>query len=389
MSLFSINMEAKTTNSTTDIKVALTSLKNSTVKIKAPSGMIVILDDVDIDYSYDEIELTSNGNKIKYKGNSYTKISIEKFNDQEQVNVSNKVINHNYRGKISFFVQNSQIVPVNEVPLEEYLYGVLPGEIGRFDTSLIACAEYLYGVLPGEIGTSFPEEALKAQAVISRSYVLFSKKNNKNVNFDVYDSVMSQVYLGYDYESKKLNMIVDSTKDKVITYNEKIINAVFHSDSGGKTVNNEDAWGGQPLPYLRGRDDNNSDYSPKKKWDLEISYKEIISKFGIEPKEIFVAYNNADRVEEIVFNDTKTTKSITGDKFRIALGNNRIFSNYMEIENDKKNERLLITGRGFGHGVGASQWGMYNLAKKGYNYQKIIKFYYQNVKIEDEQDVIF
>ena len=120
-----------------------------------------------------------------------------------------------------------------------------------------------------------------------------------------------------------------------------------------------------------------------------ISYKEIISKFGIEPKEIFVAYNNADRVEEIVFNDTKTTKSITGDKFRIALGNNRIFSNYMEIENDKKNERLLITGRGFGHGVGASQWGMYNLAKKGYNYQKIIKFYYQNVKIEDEQVVIF
>ena len=222
MSLFSINMEAKTTNSTTDIKVALTSLKNSTVKIKAPSGMIVILDDVDIDYSYDEIELTANGTKIKYKGNSYTKISIEKFNDQEQVNVSNKVINHNYRGKISFFVQNSQIVPVNEVPLEEYLYGVLPGEIG----------------------TSFPEEALKAQAVISRSYVLFSKKNNKNVNFDVYDSVMSQVYLGYDYESKKLNMIVDSTKDKVITYNEKIINAVFHSDSGGKTVNNEDAWGG-------------------------------------------------------------------------------------------------------------------------------------------------
>ena len=55
----------------------------------------------------------------------------------------------------------------------------------------------------------------------------------------------------------------------------------------------------------------------------------------------------------------------------------------------KKNERLLITGRGFGHGVGASQCGMYNLAKKGYNYQKIIKFYYQNVKIEDEQDVIF
>ena len=227
MSLFSINMEAKTTNSTTDIKVALTSLKNSTVKIKVPSGMIVILDDVDIDYSYDEIELTSNGNKIKYKGNSYTKISIEKFNDQEQVNVSNKVINHNYRGKISLFVQNNQIIPVNEVPLEEYLYGVLPGEIG----------------------TSFPEEALKAQAVISRSYVLYSKKNNKNVNFDVYDSVMSQVYLGYDYESKKLNMIVDSTKDKVITYNEKIINAVFHSDSGGKTVNNEDARGGQPLPY--------------------------------------------------------------------------------------------------------------------------------------------
>ena len=243
MSLFSINMEAKTTNSTTDIKVALTSLKNSTVKIKAPSGMIVILDDVDIDYSYDEIELTANGTKIKYKGNSYTKISIEKFNDQEQVNVSNKVINHNYRGKISLFVQNNQIIPVNEVPLEEYLYGVLPGEIG----------------------TSFPEEALKAQAVISRSYVLYSKKNNKNVNFDVYDSVMSQVYLGYDYESKKLNTIVDSTKDKVITYNEKIINAVFHSDSGGKTVNNEDAWGGQPLPYLRGRDDNNSDYSPKKK----------------------------------------------------------------------------------------------------------------------------
>jgi stage II sporulation protein D len=222
-------MEAKTTNSTTDIKVALTSLKNSTVKIKAPSGMIVILDDVDIDYSYDEIELTANGTKIKYKGNSYTKISIEKFNDQEQVNVSNKVINHNYRGKISLFVQNNQIIPVNEVPLEEYLYGVLPGEIG----------------------TSFPEEALKAQAVISRSYVLFSKKNNKNVNFDVYDSVMSQVYLGYDYESKKLNMIVDSTKDKVITYNEKIINAVFHSDSGGKTVNNEDAWGGQPVTVFK------------------------------------------------------------------------------------------------------------------------------------------
>jgi|GEM_PF-4620543 len=150
-----------------------------------------------------------------------------------------------YRGTLIVTRASSGLEIINELPLEEYLYGVVPAEV--------SCL--------------WPEAALKAQAIAARSYA-FTHLRPESF-WDVDDTTRYQVYLGYNHEAQSTNKAVDETKGQMVTFNGKIIVAYFFSSSGGWTENNENVWGGEPLPYLRGVASPNEP-SPYASWQTTI-----------------------------------------------------------------------------------------------------------------------
>lgn len=247
--------------------------------------------------------------------------------------------------------------------------------------------EYIIGVLAGEMPVSFNIEALKAGAVASRSYVLKKMKNNTK-NYDVVDTVMNQVYLddiklkekyGENYKEliKKIETAVMSTKGEYLSYNDEIVEALFFSTSTGKTENVEEVFS-EYLPYLRSVDSSwDSEVSPIFSETNTFSLDEFYNKLNI-PKNNKLEYQilettSTGRIKKIKINDIE----LTGSEFAKKLG---LKSNYFEILVFDAN--VLITTKGYGHGVGMSQYGAEAMAKKGYKYDEILKYYYQNVEIK-------
>ena len=134
-----------------------------------------------------------------------------------------------YRGRLLVLLSEGELLAINYVDLEQYLYSVLGGEMP----------------------TSWPLEAIQAQAVAARSYALYKRQRAASALFDLENNTTWQVYRGLASESQSTHAAVDTTRGQVLTYNGQIIEAVFHSSSGGHTENVEDIWS-QPLPYLRG-----------------------------------------------------------------------------------------------------------------------------------------
>lgn len=246
--------------------------------------------------------------------------------------------------------------------------------------------EYLVGVVAGEMPISFEEEALKAQAVVARTYALRRVKESNE--YDVVDTTKNQVYLdqerlkkawGTNYEKNlaKIKKAVAETSHECIFYNDKLIDALFFSTSVGYTENSEEIFKNN-LPYLRSVDS---------KWDETASpvfkenYKMSLTKFyellnlpyNKELKISKTLVTSTGRVKEILIND----KKFTGTAIQQALG---LRSNYFEIT--IKGNQVLIETKGYGHGVGMSQYGANGMAKEGYSYQEIIEHYYQDIEIK-------
>ena len=252
----------------------------------------------------------------------------------------------------------------------------------------IPLENYVMGVLSGEMPTTFPMEALKAQAVAARTYVLRKIEYAKNQEYDVVDTVTNQVYYSNgelkerwktEY-NEKINLIqkaVLETKGEYLTYQGQIVNAFFFSTSTGYTENCEEVFQ-ENLPYLR---------SVKSDWEKDISPVFEDSKtFTIQE---FYEKLNLDSNSNFSIQDTKTTSTgrvkeiqINGKLFLAsdvtkALG---LRSSFFEIT--KNDNQIIIHTKGFGHGVGMSQYGAYGMAKNGSNYQEILKYYYQGVDIK-------
>lgn len=240
--------------------------------------------------------------------------------------------------------------------------------------------EYLIGAVAGEMPASFNIEALKAQAVVSRTYLLKRIKNN-NI---IIDSTMQQVYKDnnelknmwkndFDKYYSKIKKAVLDTDKIAIYYNGDYIDALYHSTSNGYTLNSENVWS-NAIPYLK---------SVESKWDLnassylkntnkDIAY--VLSLFGIDDinKIQIVSRDDTNHVKEIKVGD----KIYKGTTFRSLL---KLRSTDFDIMvND--NSVVFIT-RGFGHGVGMSQYGANGMANEGYNYIDILNHYYTNVSI--------
>ena len=243
--------------------------------------------------------------------------------------------------------------------------------------------DYVIGVVSCEMPASFDIEALKAMAVAARTFAVYKIKTNKN--YVLSTTTKDQCYLttnkmkknwksNFDKNYNKIKSAVMDTKDEIMTYNDKVIIAFYFSISNGYTENCEDVFS-QKLAYLRSVDSS---------WDKEYKYKEkrikmkesdFLNKLNIKSNKINsinIKRYKTNRIKTITINN----KKFKGTKFRQLLS---LRSTDIDIE--IKDGIVYINTRGYGHGVGMSQYGANSMAKKGYKYNEILNYYYQNINI--------
>ena len=263
-----------------------------------------------------------------------------------------------YRGKTRLVISGNSITAINHVDLEQYLYSVVGAEAV----------------------SSWPIEALKAQAVAARSYALYKRNTSGSSLYDVDTTVGTQVYKGLDTEYVTTHEAVNSTTGQIMTYNNSVILAAFHSSSGGHTENVEDVWV-NPLPYLRGVVDYDRE-SPVFQWNKNFSLAEFNNLLGINVGKVksVVPQKVTPRgrvVTMTIYGDRGNTE-VSGKKLRKLLG---LRSTLFRIQ--PQGNSIQVQGRGFGHGLGLSQWGAYYLAKQGVQYSQILTHYYQNTSLSE------
>lgn len=257
---------------------------------------------------------------------------------------------------------------------------------GKIDNVLLE--DYIVGVLAGEMPVSFEIEALKAQAVAARTYVMKRLVNNKNNDYDIIDTTLNQVYLDNDELKKKwgnnyvnyinkLKTAVLETSGEYITYKDNIIDALFFSTSVGATENSEEVFV-SALPYLRSVDSSwDAEVSPVFSENNTFNLKDFYNKLNL-------TYSNDLSIDVLQTTSTGRIKKIkiNGTTFNgtTVAGKLGIRSDYFNISRD--NDTVLVTTKGYGHGVGMSQYGAEAMAKKGYTYDKILKHYYKDVDIK-------
>lgn len=243
--------------------------------------------------------------------------------------------------------------------------------------------DYVIGVVSCEVPISFEEEALKAMSVAARTFALYKIETNKNyvLKTDTSDQCYNSIEdmkkkwkTNYDKNYNKIKDAVEATKGEYMTYKDKVIIAFYFSISNGYTENCEDVFT-QKLDYLVSVDSS---------WDKEYEYKmstktidisTFLSKLNISEQtinNIKIERSATGRINYITIN----SKKFKGTKFRQLLG---LKSTDIEITNDSKN--VYIKTKGYGHGVGMSQLGSNVMAKKGYKYEDILKYYYTGIKI--------
>lgn len=260
-----------------------------------------------------------------------------------------------YRGDTRLINDDSDLTVVNQVNLEDYLYSVVGSE-------MVA---------------SWPLEALKAQAVAARSYALYKHNRSRNPYYDLESTTASQVYKGIRSETPRTREAVNGTKGEILTHQGNVILAAFHSSSGGHTENVEDIWN-RRLPYLRGVIDYDQT-APVYQWQKRFSGQKIgqqLGNLGTVKKVIPQQTTPQGRIVKLKIVGDRATKTISGKQFRKALD---LKSTLFEIHQNRQG--FIIAGRGFGHGIGLSQWGAYYLAKQGANYRQILGHYYAQVQL--------
>ena len=259
--------------------------------------------------------------------------------------------------------------------------------------------EYLYGVVSAEMPANYELEALKSQAVAARTYTLYQLLNNKGKHGDADicdDSTCCQAWISKDDRMKKWeenqrennwNKIinaVNSTAGQVITYNNEVINAFFHSNSGGKTELASSVWsGGKNLPYLQSVETAGEEGYTQYNSKVVISTKDLLKKLKQEYEDIQINYDEEESIKILDFTESGRVKNvkfgnveIAGTKVRSILG---LKSTNFSIKRDK--DTIIFSVIGYGPGVGMSQTGADSMAKQGKNYIEILKHFYTGVEI--------
>lgn len=306
---------------------------------------------------------------------------------------------------------------------------------GRMDViNYITLEEYLYGVLNSEMGYQNPLEALKAQAVTARSFALGNMEKHNSDGFNLCTDVHCQVYKGYSDEHSATNAAVDETSGMVMTYGGKTVAGYYFKNSGGHTLSADDVWGGKS-PYLIGVKD---EYSPEYLWNHSLSFKEIRAGLEAAGHSIgnvrgasITGRNAAGAVSTVEFRGTSGTVVLKNENIRAVFGGTNVRSltfsfgtgtagenevihvlgaggtvqkmkpqdvfvisgdglsklvdyGYTASERFESvaDEPVVFCGSGYGHGVGMPQDSAIAMAKLGFSFEEILKYFYTGIEIQ-------
>lgn len=350
-------------------------------------------------------ELNSDANiKISANGNS-----IVLLGDKNQyISSSDNIVGINgalYRDFASIYNDGQKIIAINEVGMDNYLKGVIAKEMPS--TAHI--------------------EALKAQAIASRNFAISNINKYIKNGYNLDNTTASQVYGGLSAETPNTNLAVELTSGELMYYGNEVVAGYFHASSGGKTESSENIWN-ITKPYLIGVNDHYSLGNSYDNWTVMMSAVEMrlqLQKNAIDVGEILSItpqYSSNGRIVELTINGAKSLYTLKKDRIRTVLGSNKIRSTYftisslngnyipyslqenqfsqsnnlnslyknlaliidsqkMSYSNSVSGTNFVINGKGYGHGVGMSQYGAMQMAKEGYKYDEILKHYFRGVEI--------
>ena len=298
-----------------------------------------------------------------------------------------RIDNKKYRGALKIFTSGSHIKVVNQVGLEDYIKGVMTREmpIGKGNDN---------------------DEALKAFSICVRTYALTKIAEGKLI-FDIYPDTRDQIYGGVDAENSKTNDIVDETRGLILSYDNSPAIIFYHACCGGRTEDVKNVFTNNDLSYLKSIKDGDGPYcsiAPKFNWTEEYSEELFLSRLydaklivskNYRIEEINVASRfNSGRVNELdIFlqsdDGNDKTVSIFGNNIRNIIrtsnGSSILRSTMFDISLNQNNT-VIISGKGFGHGVGFCQWGAIGQSRKGVDFLTILNHYFSGTKVINYYD---
>jgi len=269
-----------------------------------------------------------------------------------------------FRGDIQLIKNNKmQLSAINYIELEDYIKGISVRETSHYR----------------------PEETLKAEVIVFRTFALYKMQENNKNDFDLTSDVYSQVYGGKSAERYRINKVVDETKGMILTYQGKVLPAFYHATCGGHTEDASLYWNVNMEP-LKGVPCNFCQDSPHFKWHSVLSQeeaKEALVKGGYQVGAIkdmlILGRDKSSRITSLRIANDKKGIEIPAKDFRNIVGPNIIRSTNFTVKVIDRD--IVFEGFGWGHGVGLCQWGAYFMAKQGYGYKQILEYYYPGVKV--------
>ncbi len=357
------------------LRVAIVATAPS-VRLASPSGFLIDADPGRV-FSNADIGWTETG--LAIDGRAVTTETIAVTPKGETIAVDGK----RFGGRLIVRREVGGIRVVNEIGIEKYLAGVLPAEMPA----------------------GWPVEALKAQAVISRSYALYQKKARAAQPYDLVSSVLDQVYAGAVGDPRATAAIAQ-TAGEVLTYAGEVALTFFHSTSAGPTENAADHFRlgaiaateaaaeterPDPFPYLTGASCPVDQDSPYYRWqrtipraDIEVRLREDGYPVGGITAIRAIKWSRAGRILQMRIAHTRGDLRLAGDDFRRIVGYRLLPSTRFKI--DRFGRDIDISGMGYGHGVGLCQWGAKALAERGWRYENILRHYYPGVTLQQYQE---
>ncbi|MES2131050.1 MAG: SpoIID/LytB domain-containing protein [Bacteroidota bacterium] len=265
-----------------------------------------------------------------------------------------------YQDNLIVDVEAGSLKCINEITLDNYISGVVQAESGR---------------------RSY-QEFYKVQAILARTFALSHLQKHALEGFSLCDHTHCQAYFGKTTELEIMKAVTETKGKVVVDDNLNLIEAAFHSNSGGQTVNSEDVWGSK-LAYLRSVNDTFSTKMPNAKWERKMAKEDWLTYLKL--KHNYPVQDSNARWLAINFKQDSRKPYLEANNVKVPLKNVRtdlqLKSTFFSIV--PQGDTLVFKGRGFGHGVGMCQEGAMRMAKLGYKYPDVINFYYQKTQLID------
>ncbi|MBI4238119.1 MAG: SpoIID/LytB domain-containing protein [Deltaproteobacteria bacterium] len=270
-------------------------------------------------------------------------------------------------GTLQIFRTSGQLFAIESLPLEQYLLGVLAGEMQA----------------------NWPRESLRAQAVAARSYAVaqFLGRATESRPYDLLASTEDQVYRPGFVPPATIVDAVQSTNGEVLRSDEQVLKVYFHSCCGGQTTSAANVWGARAAPGTTRVTDPYCRRAPHARWELRLSRAELEARLsragvitpGVQAIEMEHDADDA-RTARVRLLTEGGAVTIAANDFRRALGFHELKSTW--FDNRRRRDQWIFRGRGFGHGVGLCQWGAKAMAEQGKGYREILEFYYPGGQVE-------